>query len=137
VITRYTVVHSPELSPYAESLSEQAAKYANVDAVHAENVKLRAEAEALRAEVERLKAAQTWQPIETAPMDRRVLLLLPSTYNTRVVTGEWVDAPRGTNDPTHWMPLAEAIHPDTVWHIPQRLAVAIALDEHQHPRRHE
>ena len=53
------------------------------------------------------EAALTWRQIATAPHSVRVLLLLPATFNERIVTGKWVDAPRRTNDPTHWMPLPE------------------------------
>ena len=48
-----------------------------------------------------------WQPIATAPKDRRVLLGAPSV----VREGEWWEAYGGMwsvdFSPTHWMPLPE------------------------------
>lgn len=58
----------------------------------------------------------TWQPIATAPKDRRVLLLLMggwvtigSYWHPRREGGleGWVRADGGLLRPTHWMPLPD------------------------------
>ena len=79
-----------------------------------------------------------WQPIETAPKDAAMLLLLkrghPEDYHSRVVVSFWGDRLSGlfdteencwlnwhegfdgdsvwavVSDPTHWMPLPEPPH---------------------------
>lgn len=86
---------------------------------------LYAEALKMQAENERLKAAQQWQPIESAPKDgTRILLFFPNDVG--VISGEWNferfnanPKPHFTHDqeqrwgvrhmranqPTHWKPL--------------------------------
>jgi hypothetical protein len=58
-----------------------------------------------------------WQPIESAPEDRDILLFCPEGVCTKVFVGYWdVDCwstPEGgeivriSGHPTHWMPLPE------------------------------
>jgi hypothetical protein len=67
----------------------------------------------IEAKIEELESKKQWQPIETAPKDESVLLLLENPRNIieayMTETG-WVDcwcsyvAPY---KPTHWMPLPE------------------------------
>lgn len=87
------------------------------------------------AEIERLRAAQAWQPIETAPRDGTpVLLLVARAHGAAVIVeaemvhGVWEYGPNGdrvdlppqwvapyevwggntvTDDATHWRPLPE------------------------------
>lgn len=66
------------------------------------------------AEIARLKAAQTWQPIETAPKDGSTVLLR-GRGDHRIADGYWLqDAYGGLgawvwpyvhSEPHHWMPL--------------------------------
>jgi hypothetical protein len=64
---------------------------------------------ALQAENERLRAAQTWQPIETAPKDRRGILVWDADNEWQCEA--WWDGPNtwecphGDVSPTHWMSL--------------------------------
>ena len=93
--------------------------------VSQELMELAAENSQLRQERDRLRAAQTWQPIETAPKDGRaclrILLATAGDDRSRHV-GYW-DAYYGDgwvidaageeyrlhhNGPTHWMPLSPA-----------------------------
>lgn len=82
---------------------------AYVDALQAENQALRAD------------ARPGWLPIATAPKDRAILLLAPTTFNkwTRVLPlpGRWfgsyfasynADEAIQRVEPTHWMPLPTA-----------------------------
>jgi len=83
----------------------------------------------------RLIVTQGWQPIESAPKDMNILLLLPPAFDgdtSRVHVGRWSDdkyamnpRPYWRNDregslgtrwtrnypPTHWMPLIEGPKP--------------------------
>ena len=80
--------------------------------------------DAQAAEITRLKAAQVWQPIETAPKDRRILLMrdgnricigryCPDRGALNVLPEYWTDEGYGVtwarnHPPTHWMPLPDA-----------------------------
>lgn len=61
-------------------------------------------------------AAETWQPIETAPKNG-VLVLLSRPTSVRPYTGAhdpingWLDACGASRDPSHWMPLPAAPEP--------------------------
>lgn len=45
---------------------------------------------------------QGWQPIETAPKDRRILLLRKRPYGVMVVGGHWQDDRFGKNIRPYW-----------------------------------
>ena len=72
------------------------------------------QADAQAAEITRLKAAQTWQPIETAPKDGSTVLLR-GRGDHRIADGCWLQAAHGGlgawvwsyvhSEPHHWMPL--------------------------------
>jgi len=62
------------------------------------------------AEVERLKAAQVWQPIETAVFNKRLMLWLDGRAVSGTREGGAGELPRRV-DPTHWMPLPKGPTP--------------------------
>jgi hypothetical protein len=65
------------------------------------------------AEIERLRAAQAWQPIETAPKNQRVLVWDGQDVIGATFGGvRWWSADDETRiSPTHWRPLPEAPTP--------------------------
>jgi hypothetical protein len=73
------------------------------------------------AERDALKAAQQWQPIETAPAERRVLVFEPGINGDgRTIAhgwrGQWFAGDiKDENEvwPTHWMPLPPSPAPDS------------------------
>jgi hypothetical protein len=72
----------------------------------------------LQAEIDALKAAQTWQPIETAPKDGTRILVFIDNGDDPIKTGGerdtdkacWISSWSGEvlYPPTHWMPLPPA-----------------------------
>lgn len=70
-------------------------------------------AEALRAQLAKPDddARDAWQPIETAPVDQRVLIYDPDdrqAVSVRHIGSHWkthLNTPQGAWQPTHWMPL--------------------------------
>jgi hypothetical protein len=72
--------------------------------------------QATEEEALKLRLFAPWQPIETAPKDREVLLLMPSgeqrvgKWSTDSLRGNWQTADGLDlfyDPPTHWMPLPE------------------------------
>lgn len=66
----------------------------------------------MQAEIDALKAAQTWQPIESAPKDgTRVMVSSRTTVDAAQWSDRrdaWMISPDWSTDPTHWMPLPPA-----------------------------
>ena len=72
----------------------------------------------MQAEIDALKVAQTWQPIESAPMDARLVLLGVAngsewagvhTAHWSASKHAWMYSPDyAVPNPTHWMPLPPA-----------------------------
>jgi len=94
------------------------ARLAADDAIEQANHMQDIEIQKLEAELAALKAAQTWQPIESAPKDGTRILTIDADFDshegadvaryTGAFGGAWLDNSKHipkTIYPTHWMPL--------------------------------